>query len=71
MSDFNCTFPVIENAMSKTATLQGGNGIRVAVEANRFNYTSELKIQIMGDKRVFTKQTGTQRTFDIIATGLH
>lgn len=71
MADYNCTFAVIENAMSKTATSQGGNGIRTAVEANRFNYTSELKIQVMSDKRVFTKDTGTQRTLNIIASGLH
>lgn len=71
MADYNCTFAVIENAMSKMATSQGGNGIRVAVEANRFNYTSELKIQVMSDKRVFTKDTGAQRTLNIIAAGLH
>lgn len=71
MEDYNCSFAVIQNAMDRMATTMGGNGIRVSVEANRFNYTSELKIQVMGDKRVFTKDTGTQRTFTIIATGLH
>ncbi len=71
MKEYNCSFAVIENAMSKMATSQGGNGIRVAVEANRFNYTSELKIQVMSDKRVFTKDTGTTRTLNIIAAGLH
>lgn len=71
MSDYNCTFAVIENAMERVASAQGGNGIRIAVEANKSNYTSELKIQVMGDKRVFTKDTGMQRTFNIIAAGLH
>lgn len=71
MSDYNCTFAVVENAMGRVASTQGGNGIRVAVEANKSNYTSELKIQVMGDKRVFTKDTGSQRTFNIFAAGLH
>lgn len=71
MSDYNCTFAVVENAMERVASTQGGNGIRIAVEANKSNYTSELKIQVMGDKRVFTKDTGMQRTFNIIAAGLH
>lgn len=71
METYNCTFSVIQNAMSKVAAAQGGNGIRVALGANQQNYTSELKIQVMGDKRVFTKNNGSPRTFNIIAAGLH
>lgn len=71
MDTYNCTFAVIQNAMSQVAAAQGGNGIRINLGANQQNYTSELKIQVMGNKRVFTKNTGSPRTFDIIATGLH
>lgn len=71
MDTYNCTFSVIQNAMSQVAAAQGGNGIRVSLGANQQSYTSELKIQVMGDKRVFTKNTGSPRTFNIIAAGLH
>lgn len=71
MNDYNCTFGVIKNATEKVAAAQTGNGIRVNLESNPQKYTSELKIQVMGDKRVFTKDTGTTRTFNIIAAGLH
>lgn len=71
MDTYNCTFSVIQNAMGQVAAAQGGNGIRVSLGANQQNYTSELKIQVMGDKRVFTKNTGSPRTFSIIAAGLH
>lgn len=60
---------VIQNALDQMAAHQGGNGIRLGLPG----YTAELKIQAMGDDRLFSRSNlANQRIwFNIVAPGLH
>lgn len=70
MSQYSCSYDTITQAMSQIAHAQGGNGIKI-LSSNSNDYTAELKIQVMGDYRLFTKDVGNNKTFSIIARGFH
>lgn len=70
MSQYRCSYDTIIQAMSQIAHKQGGNGIKI-LSSNHKDYTAELKIQVMGDYRLFTKDVGNNKTFSIIDRGFH
>lgn len=69
MQQYGMERGVIQNALDQMAAHQGGNGIRLGLPG----YTAELKIQAMGDDRLFSRSNlANQRIwFNIVAPGLH
>ena len=70
MTTYKCTRQQVELALSQVAASKGGNGVRLHLKGGG-RYTAEFKLQAMGDYRVFSTDSNTPHTFDVIARGLH